>query len=1744
MIRHLSDDVKSLLRTGVALTSCAQAIEELVLNAVDAGASTIAVRVDLECFKIQVVDNGAGISKDQLPLLGERYATSKCKGLDDLLNLKYFGYRGEAIASLQAAATFLEIVSRPRSSGITYCKYFKEGKAVGISQSSVPRPSHGTTVTVHNLFYNLPVRRKCFKEGLEMERIRYRLAGIAIMWPQISFSLRDDSIGHVILQTHKCNGLAAAFSTIFPVAKSRNMSEVSIEQDEFKLSGIVSTDSYSRKDLQFVFVNKRLVLKSSIHHQVNKIFSRSLILRKKGLMDATDSLFQNGTINSVSPTKQSDRFAIFAINVECPFYSYDITFDPQKTLVEFTNWPKLIHLLQDMLYGFLRKENLLSISDFSSILNDDREDGNDSSSEECYESSDSYFSQLDRFIRKNEGNNSESKDLQTEKLKLLTAEIVPLKPAKDKCCVGIDQKSKAVDTSCEEELLKTSLKSVSDDDKVCSLKSGIENLLQHDDNNKNMLKINQIVTHNKNNFSAQEINFLPPKNTERGHAIIYKEHLESCNECIEPYNSLELHQTSDSETPFIVSTTEENESIIMKEDKVLKKPVQKVVFSVSSKYSSTLQKLRGNTSANNALQSAKASTSTLQKLRASTKKAVQSLGDLYKTPVRKILPDSSVISQDLALDRDKTMINLTLPEFCEPQGSTMLNAFLESRSLGQSDRNINLKRSKDENVTRATKLARLMKGENVAKGRSITTAPSETDRNTSLIKQFSFEKRRPVNQNNLTKTEENCYTEDMEAAVKIKRYQDDRSDDSQFSKIKKLHYDHISRPPYSVQLSSCYPHSSVVGTVSKASERTLDVLTESVSLTESEHKTNSSKCSCATVALPSLKEMIDSHCSSSTSQHLDRLTKQDEVVSSIEDAVSFSNRIYSEQHLTDRFGCTHLQKSNFKNIDSKNRDIYLQYNDLDLNKKLDIQKQNFYSNDEVNIESSPECVKNPENCLHFLKETISTKDYFQIPNFTVHKQSFKAEKTSRLLVPERSSIHSSHVSFNDKTKSCAPSITDNPKTTCNETLETDSGKKLSLPHCFCKSIENKDKVNEIEEVVNLPKVKDLSNSHQIPHDANLSLPVCDISNFHALKTTNDQASQINLMHSSPTIVIEMNMCIQESLNNYQKPASTSNFSANQSTNENYVTGSIINETEEPFLANKSFVFQNTLKELMPDKYVTNIDTVNEPTENVLKDATDQTLIKQNNEHTLAQNVQLTNLNPAQAINDNQVFDVSNTKCTINESTEIGRSLSQVKAQLDICISNDRHSLPQPLSTLRSLRSKALVIVEETPGITSASESYDYSCFKQNSVAEVMSVETTLLPNVPSQNTEAIFSIDQDYVNKTSHGIEDCHWKELTDDVSGQKMYVNIKSGNTISESQWSDLTLHEPPAGNKNEAMTGQLSGSQKECLQSIVSDYIDQEQTEADSKWKEGEKPTCEKNQVIEISEVITQWKNPVFFNYKSPTLNVETCPTGQIARSCFNSLNMIEFTKDMLKNVKVVGQLDRKFIACLINTKATAPSKVKLSVEDNSMLVLFDQHAVHERVRLEQLTQEAYEVVDGGITDQVKMSALPEPILMLIDRDDLRIMKTFYQEFNRIGIHFLPDDTCRDQIYIKSVPSCLAEKYPTEKKRLKQQPILEKIQILISEHIQLLKSTNGAGGRLPLSLHRVLCSQACHGAVKFGDSLSTKECQDLLSSLALCDLPFQCAHGRPSIAPLVDLVTLDDESPYKRCYPKLSKLSQKINI
>lgn len=158
-IRPLSDDVRSSLRSGIFLFDLTRVVEELVFNSLDAGATKVSVFVSVRSCYIKVADDGVGITRDGLTLVGERYATSKLLSLADLnATSGHFGFRGEALASI-SEVSLLEILTRTFGRANGYRKLLKGCKCLylGIDDD---RKEVGTTVVARDLFHNQPVRRK------------------------------------------------------------------------------------------------------------------------------------------------------------------------------------------------------------------------------------------------------------------------------------------------------------------------------------------------------------------------------------------------------------------------------------------------------------------------------------------------------------------------------------------------------------------------------------------------------------------------------------------------------------------------------------------------------------------------------------------------------------------------------------------------------------------------------------------------------------------------------------------------------------------------------------------------------------------------------------------------------------------------------------------------------------------------------------------------------------------------------------------------------------------------------------------------------------------------------------------------------------------------------------------------------------------------------------------------------------------------------------------------------------------------------------------------------------------------------------------------------------------------------------------------------------------------------------------------------------------------------------------------
>ncbi|XP_006170618.1 DNA mismatch repair protein Mlh3 isoform X2 [Tupaia chinensis] len=353
MIKCLSAEVQAKLRSGLAISSLGQCIEELALNSIDAEAKCVAVRVNMETFQVQVIDNGLGMGSDDVDKVGNRYFTSKCSSIQDLENPRFYGFRGEALASIADMAGAVEISSKKNSTMKTFVKLFQNGKALKACEADLTRPSAGTTVTVYNLFYQLPVRRKCMDPRLEFEKVRQRIEALALMHPSVSFSLRNDVSGSMVLQLPKTKDICSRFCQIYGLGKSQKLREINFKYKEFELNGYISSEAHYNKSIQFLFVNKRLVLKTKLHKLID------FLLRKESIICKPKNGSASRQMNS-SPRHRSapELYGVYVINVQCQFCEYDVCLEPAKTLIEFQNWDTLLVCIQEGVKLFLKQENL------------------------------------------------------------------------------------------------------------------------------------------------------------------------------------------------------------------------------------------------------------------------------------------------------------------------------------------------------------------------------------------------------------------------------------------------------------------------------------------------------------------------------------------------------------------------------------------------------------------------------------------------------------------------------------------------------------------------------------------------------------------------------------------------------------------------------------------------------------------------------------------------------------------------------------------------------------------------------------------------------------------------------------------------------------------------------------------------------------------------------------------------------------------------------------------------------------------------------------------------------------------------------------------------------------------------------------------------------------------------------------------------------------------------------------------
>ena len=335
VIRQLPLREATLVRSACALPSIAAIAEELVLNALDAGASEVSVSIDVLGYNIQVRDNGCGIDLDGLRMIGDRHVTSKLASLADLDSgeaFRTFGFRGEALHIL-GTVSVLEIIScaavAPSSTHAAVLRF-------GLRQSVGPARevrAVGTTVTARDIFANRSVSRKQQQRpgaaAGELERARSRLMALAIAHPAVALRLHDLGCNLTVLRTSITSSPLSSLRASLGDLEPPPMAPLAHVHAGFSLEGFVAVPpaGHRSRECQHLFLNQRPLSPRTELHQLLEAALTKVALA----LTAASAPTAGGSAQS--PT--SVPHAAFVLFLRCPPSCFDLTLEPDKSDATF-----------------------------------------------------------------------------------------------------------------------------------------------------------------------------------------------------------------------------------------------------------------------------------------------------------------------------------------------------------------------------------------------------------------------------------------------------------------------------------------------------------------------------------------------------------------------------------------------------------------------------------------------------------------------------------------------------------------------------------------------------------------------------------------------------------------------------------------------------------------------------------------------------------------------------------------------------------------------------------------------------------------------------------------------------------------------------------------------------------------------------------------------------------------------------------------------------------------------------------------------------------------------------------------------------------------------------------------------------------------------------------------------------------------------------------------------------------------
>ncbi|HUS76241.1 MAG TPA: DNA mismatch repair endonuclease MutL [Methanothrix sp.] len=278
-IRLLDDDTINKIAAGEVIERPASVVKELVENSIDAGAGKVLIEVaDGGKSFIRITDDGCGIDSQDLPLAFQKHATSKISEAKDLENIATLGFRGEALASIASVSGSVEVKTKTKGSlSGTYLR-LEDGKITETKEIGTPV---GTTITVWNLFYNVPARRKHLK-GVEAELVHISdiVTELAIIHYDVSFELFSGK--RTIFKSIRSSSWDDVLFRLFGLKTLKGMARLEAQGQGWSLAGVVGDPLAVRSnpDRIFIFVNGRAVSSRALQAALREAYRNIIPMGK------------------------------------------------------------------------------------------------------------------------------------------------------------------------------------------------------------------------------------------------------------------------------------------------------------------------------------------------------------------------------------------------------------------------------------------------------------------------------------------------------------------------------------------------------------------------------------------------------------------------------------------------------------------------------------------------------------------------------------------------------------------------------------------------------------------------------------------------------------------------------------------------------------------------------------------------------------------------------------------------------------------------------------------------------------------------------------------------------------------------------------------------------------------------------------------------------------------------------------------------------------------------------------------------------------------------------------------------------------------------------------------------------------------------------------------------------------------------------------------------------------------------